>query len=207
MGLLRKYGARPFRAVVLHGGPGAPGCAAELCRSLSKHFGVIEHLQRAHTLDGLTAEFNAVMKICAPENTVLVCHSFGAWLALLFAERHPEKATKAVLAGCGPLEAKYLPELIRTRAERRAAGLSDNYCEIPGMSGDMLYFDEAQHKALMAEIAAMLESGELFAGRCGCAARDRISRRYRHASCGGRDKTAFRAGRTLPHDRICKVRP
>lgn len=187
MGLLRKYGTRPFRAVVLHGGPGAPGCAAELCRALSEHFGVIEHLQRAHTLDGLTAEFNAVMKICALENTVLVCHSFGAWLALLFAERHPEKATKVVLVGCGPLEAKYLQELIRTRAERSSAGLSDNFCEIPGMSGDMLYFHEAQHNSLMAEIAAMRESGELLARAL---PRDRISRRYRPASRGGREKTA-----------------
>ena len=88
---------------------------------------------------------------------VLVGHSFGAWLALLFTEKFPQLVSKVVIIGCGPLEIKYLPELIEARRTRNG----DNYCALPGSSNDMLYFDEEQHKALMKEVGEMRERGEL----------------------------------------------
>ena len=162
-GLFRLYGKEPRRALVLHGGPGAPGCAAGLCRGISETVGVVEHLQRARSVDGLLEEIAGVMEECAVEKPVLIGHSFGAWLALLFAERYPQRVGKVILIGCGPLDGRYLPELAAAREERRRAGRNDtdNYCPLPGSGGDMLFFDEEQHLALMREVSILRERGEL----------------------------------------------
>ena len=163
--MFRQYGEAPWKAIVLHGGPGAPGCAAGLCRRLSECFGVVEHLQRAKSIDGLLAEISGVMDACHVGQTILIGHSFGAWLALLFAARYPQRVSKVILIGCGPLEQRYLPELIRTREERKNAGVenTDNYRPLPGSGGDMLYFDEEQHMALMKEAMTLRENGQLLA--------------------------------------------
>lgn len=161
--LFRLYGEAPCRVVVLHGGPGAPGCAAGLCRGLAEWTGAAEHLQKAHGWQELCSEIAELIDGQCGGRAAVVGHSYGAWLALLFAEKYPEKIEKAVLIGCGPLEEKYLPLLLETRRVRKEAGLSDtdNYCPLPGAGGDMLYFDEAQHIALMNEISGMRCSGEL----------------------------------------------
>lgn len=158
----RKYGAEPWQAIVLHGGPGAPGCAAGLCRGLEGQCGIIEHLQKARSTEGLIEEIRMLMDECELRKTMLIGHSFGAWLALLFAWKYPERMSRVILIGCGPLEQKYLPELIRTREERKQAGVdTDNFCPLSGSGGDMLYFDEEQHHALMKEVMSLRESGEL----------------------------------------------
>lgn len=159
MEIIREYGKAPYKFLVLHGGPGAPGCAAGLCRGLGERAGVLEHLQKSHSIDGLFDEIKQIIEKYTLDEVVLVGHSFGAWLALLFAEKYPQFISKVVIIGCGPLEAKFLPELIQARKERS----SDNYCALPNSGNDMLFFDEEQHKALMKEISEMRERGELLA--------------------------------------------
>lgn len=163
MELCREYGTPPYNVIVLHGGPGAPGCAAGLCRILGEETGVLEHLQKSRTIDGLMDEILYLIKKYTLSQIILVGHSFGAWLALLFAEKYPLLVSRTLIIGCGPLKSTYLPEIIRTRNERAKQGLSDtdNYQSLPESSMDMLYFDEEQHKALMAEIFSLRESGEL----------------------------------------------
>lgn len=164
MNIVREYGHKPFQAIVLHGGPGAPGCAAGLCRGmLERRISVLEHLQTAHTIDGLIEEILSIMNRYAIDTITLVGHSFGTWLALLFTELYPMKVNKVILTGCAPLEAKYLQDIIRTREERTAQGKddTDNYCALSDSSEDMLFFNEAQHKALMAEAFALRENGEM----------------------------------------------
>lgn len=163
MPLCRLYGEPPYRGIVLHGGPGAPGCAAGLCRGLSELGGVAEHLQRSHEVNGLLEEIRELVDQWADGRAVIVGHSFGAWLALLFAEKYPERTEKIILIGCGPLDEAYLPLLIENRQRRRSEGISDtdHFYALPGSGGDMLYFDEAQHISLMNEISDMRRSGEL----------------------------------------------
>lgn len=156
---VREYGKAPYKLLVLHGGPGAPGCAAGLCRGLGEKEGVLEHLQMSHNVDGLYEEIKMIIEKYSLDKIVLVGHSFGAWLALLFAEKYPQFISKVVIIGCGPLEIKYLPELVQARREKS----SDNYCALPNSSNDMLFFDEEQHKALMQEVGDMRERGNLLA--------------------------------------------
>lgn len=162
--IVREYGQAPFQAIVLHGGPGAPGCAAGLCRGTRElGFNVLEHLQMSDTIEGLIKEILIIMDRYSLDKTTLIGHSFGTWLALMFAAEHPAKARKLILTGCASLEEKYTRQISHTRAERKARGVenTDNYCELPGSGGDMLFFDEAQYKALMAEVDTLRENGEL----------------------------------------------
>ena len=112
---VREYAKPPYKFLVLHGGPGAPGCAAGLCRGLSEKAGVLEHLQKSHTIEGLFDEIKCIIEGYSLNKVVLVGHSYGAWLALLFTEKYPQVVSKVVIIGCGPLETKYLPELIQAR--------------------------------------------------------------------------------------------
>ena len=158
----RTYGEAPYRAVVVHGGPGAPGCAAGLCKALEPFCSTVEHLQKAYTAEGLMNELLALMEEYQMEKTVLIGHSYGAWLSILFAEKYPDRVSKLILIGSGPLRQEYLDGIIRTRNSRRKQGLdTDNYCPLPGSGGDMLYFDEEQYMALMTEATMLREKGVL----------------------------------------------
>lgn len=104
MDIVREYGRPPFRAIVLHGGPGAPRCAAGLCRGAAERgIPVLEHLQAADTFVGLMEEILSIMKRYSMERTILIGHSFGSWLAWCFAEKYPSMVQKIILAGGGPL--------------------------------------------------------------------------------------------------------
>ncbi len=58
---LRKYGNKPFKLAVIHGGPGAPGEMAPVARELSSIMGVLEPLQTATSLEGQVQELHNVL--------------------------------------------------------------------------------------------------------------------------------------------------
>jgi hypothetical protein len=58
----RVYGNAPYRIVVLHGGPGAPGEMAPVARELSRERGVLEPLQTKDTLEGQVAELQETLE-------------------------------------------------------------------------------------------------------------------------------------------------
>ena len=108
---VRTYGPSPCRAAVLHGGPGAIGSAAGLARGLAESCGVLEPLQSKYSVTEQVEELHRQLTAYASRPLVLIGHSWGAWLAALYAARHPGLAARLVLIGCGPLEAAYLPQL------------------------------------------------------------------------------------------------
>lgn len=112
----RRYGQAPYRIAVIHGGPGAAGEMAPV--ALAGRAGVLEPLQTANSVDGQIAELAESLRAWADQPVTCVGHSWGAWLALLTAARHPELIGKLVLVGCGPLEARYAAGLTQTRLDR-----------------------------------------------------------------------------------------
>ena len=48
---VRVHGKKPYRAAVVHGGPGAIGSAAGLAKGLAEYCGVMEPLQSEHTVN------------------------------------------------------------------------------------------------------------------------------------------------------------
>lgn len=109
--MVRKYGKSPYNIAVLHGGPGAAGSACGLARLISEKYGVLEPMQSKYSIGELEEELLDQIKANCPGKVTLVGHSWGAWLAGLFAQRYPEKVKKVILIGCGPLEEKYVPQI------------------------------------------------------------------------------------------------
>lgn len=68
----KNHGNLPYKAIVVHGGPGAPGCCAKLCRELSGEFGILEHLQKGHSIQKLIEELYEIILRFNLEKTVLI---------------------------------------------------------------------------------------------------------------------------------------
>jgi pimeloyl-ACP methyl ester carboxylesterase len=99
---VRRLGLSGPTLLVLHGGPGAPGSARGLARSLSQRFTVLEPLQRRSGGVPLTVEQHVRdLTAVAPSPALVVGHSWGAMLGLSYASRYPAAVSKLVLVGCG----------------------------------------------------------------------------------------------------------
>ena len=118
MKALRKYGEPPFRVVVIHGGPGAPGEMAPVARRLSAGRGVLEPLQTAASVEGQVEELSGVLNEHADLPAALVGHSWGAWLGFMVAARYPASVSKLILVGSGPFEAEYAAGIMAIRLSR-----------------------------------------------------------------------------------------
>lgn len=114
----RQYGTAPFGVAVVHGGPGGAGAMAPVARELARWRGILEPLQTADTIDGQVKELAAVLTARAALPAIVIGHSWGAWLSLLLAARHPRLVAKLVLIGCGPLRAADAASIMDTRLAR-----------------------------------------------------------------------------------------
>ncbi len=123
--MVRKYGIEPYRIAVIHGGPGGMGSVAGLARELSKAYGVIEPLQSKYSIGELIEELKEQLLQDCNSPALLIGHSWGAWLAGLFAARYPELVCKVLLIGCGPLTLDYVERI----GERRKANLTREEAE------------------------------------------------------------------------------
>ncbi len=125
---VRSYGPPGPTAVVLHGGPGAPGSAAPLARALADPLHVLEPLQRWSSRVPLTVEQHVrdLADVLSRETPgyrpALVGESWGAMLALAFASRHPDRVSGLVLVGCGTFDAKGHAESWSDMLRLEAAG-------------------------------------------------------------------------------------
>jgi pimeloyl-ACP methyl ester carboxylesterase len=104
---LRKYGPKPFRVAVIHGGPGAPGEMAPVARELSSDMGVLEPLQTADSVEGQVEEMRAVLEKDGDIPLTLIGFSWGAWLSYILTARYPLLVRKLILVSSGAYEEKY----------------------------------------------------------------------------------------------------
>lgn len=187
--MTRQYGTAPFRAAVVHGGPGGIGSAGGIAEGLSASCGVLEPLQSKHSIPELVAELQEQLAACAAP-PVLVGHSWGAWLAALYAAEHPERVARLVLVGCPPFESRYVPLIGERRLARldgvererlrfvlealertgdpallgelgALCGKADDFAPIAGLAEPPVEFDGDMYTKVWSEAAAMRESGEL----------------------------------------------
>ncbi len=113
-----RYGRGPYRAAVVHGGPGAAGEVAEVARELSSCAGVLEPLQTADTVTGQVEELRNVLEENAALPVTLIGFSWGAWLCTILAARHPHCVSKLVLVSSGPFDEKDASGIMETRLSR-----------------------------------------------------------------------------------------
>jgi pimeloyl-ACP methyl ester carboxylesterase len=114
----RLYGAAAYTVVLVHGGPGAPGSLAPVARDLSHHWGVVETLHSARTIDGQLGELQAAISAAAHPPVTLIGHSWGAMLTYLFAARYPALVRKLILVGSGVFDDRYAAHIETTRQSR-----------------------------------------------------------------------------------------
>ena len=114
----RIYGVPPFSVILLHGGPGAAGTLSTMAKELSSEFGVIEAIQTSDSIDGQLEELLSVIKMNCLTPVLVVGHSWGAWLACLFASAYTEFCKSSILVSCPPFESKYEDEINRSRMDR-----------------------------------------------------------------------------------------
>lgn len=115
---VRLYGRPPYRVVLVHGGPGGAGEMSPLARRLAPRVAVVEAMQTKLSIAELIEELRAQVAVHAQAPAVLVGHSWGAWLCLLFAAKHPAMVERLVLISSGVLEDRYAETLRATQAAR-----------------------------------------------------------------------------------------
>lgn len=126
--MVRFYGSAPYTIVLVHGGPGAIGSLKGFAQELSEisQIGVLEAIQSKYSIAELIEELYDQIKDNCSDKVSLIGHSWGAWLAGLFAEKYPELTDRVILVGSGPLEEKYVSEI----GDRRFQNLSEEEGEI-----------------------------------------------------------------------------
>lgn len=130
METVRTYGSKPFRVVVIHGGPGALGSVAPVARHLGQSRGVLEPLQTATTLDGQVEELRRMVEQHATPPVIFIGHSWGAWLSALVTAAYPDLVRKLILVGSGPFEEQYVPTLAQNRFKRLSHEEQEEYQQI-----------------------------------------------------------------------------
>ena len=115
---LRTYGKAPFSVVVIHGGPGASGHMAPVARELSPHWGVLEPLQTATSLEGQIQELRDVLLENGNLPLTLIGSSWGAMLGFVFSARYSEFVEKLILVGSAVYEEQYAARIQETRLSR-----------------------------------------------------------------------------------------
>ncbi len=114
----RIYGKGQIDTAILHGGPGAAGSVAAVAKRLSRHRAVIEPLQTKDSIAGQVNELKNVIQSHCSSPVNLVGHSWGAWLACIFAANHPLLVKKIILVASASFDDKYADQINKTRAAR-----------------------------------------------------------------------------------------
>jgi pimeloyl-ACP methyl ester carboxylesterase len=114
----RTWGNAPYRILIVHGGPGAAGELALVSMEISKSISCIELLQTKTKVEEEIQEIFDVISKNLQIPIILVGHSWGALISILFAARFPNVAQKLVLIGCPPLREDYVQMVRDTRWER-----------------------------------------------------------------------------------------
>ncbi len=115
---LCKYGDFPFKAALIHGGPGAAGEMAPVGRELSHYTGILEPFQTEYTIEGQLDELKSTLEKYADLPVILIGYSWGAWLSFIFASQYSGLVSKLILVSSGPFEQKYADKIMELRLSR-----------------------------------------------------------------------------------------
>ncbi|MFC2138140.1 alpha/beta fold hydrolase, partial [Bacteroidota bacterium] len=105
--------------ILIHGGPGAAGSMSSLANVLKADYGIIESIQTKTSIKDLINEIKLTINECCNNLPVIIIgHSWGAWLAFIYASIYPEDITKLVIIGAASFEEKYNINLMKKRLNR-----------------------------------------------------------------------------------------
>jgi pimeloyl-ACP methyl ester carboxylesterase len=111
----KKHGQKSS-ILVLHGGPGAIGSAAGIANILEDS---IEVYSRGRSIDDQCEEIQNIIKYENIDRPIIVGHSWGAYLAYIYAAKYDVE--RIVMINAGAFDEKYLPLM----SERRRKVLTE----------------------------------------------------------------------------------
>ena len=135
--IVRQYGKSGPIVLLLHGGPGAPGYMKPVAEALAGRFRVLEPFQRGSGDEPLTVARHVqdlqdvIEAYCGGEQPLLVGHSWGAMLALVWAAEHPAAAKAIVLVGCGTFDAASREQMEVIRQQRMDEAFRKRLEQVP----------------------------------------------------------------------------
>ena len=125
---LRYYGKSPYTLALVHGGPGAKGSLAGAARELGRFRGVLEPIQTQTDIPSLVQELHEQLSLGHPPLT-LAGHSWGAWLALIYAAYFGDRVRHLVLISCPPLTEEFTPLILKNRLARLSSQEAQDYIQ------------------------------------------------------------------------------
>lgn len=149
----RIYGLPPFKTVILHGGPGAPGYMAPIAEEMSGDHGILEPFQSAESVNGQIQELREYLLQNAQIPIILIGHSWGSWLGFLFAARYPAMVGKLILVSAGPFEINYSDSILQTRLNRLSYGEKKIYDKLIGKWD---FVNEHEQKSLLRKLGELM---------------------------------------------------
>ncbi len=108
---LSVYGSNAPTVICLHGGPGVFGYMENLCETISSYSTAIYYQQRgsqqksqAVKIHQHVSDLDSIVESVSHEpKPIILGHSWGAMLALLYASQKSTKIQKLIMVGSGPL--------------------------------------------------------------------------------------------------------
>ncbi|SYZ73429.1 putative hydrolase [Candidatus Zixiibacteriota bacterium] len=156
---LRKYGNPPYRTVVLHGGPGAPGYMAPVARELSRLTGVLEPMQTKDSVQGQIDELRETILEHGLPRVTLIGSSWGAVLGLLFAASNLNMVRKLILIGSAVFDTENSSRIDAIRAGRLDDKSRQRYFEIKKLLGNV---SDRQKLVLFEEWGRLCSRADMF---------------------------------------------
>ncbi len=136
MPLIRKYNNKPYRIVLVHGGPGAPESITPLAKELSKNFSILEPIQTKASIRAQVEELYEAIKYFANYPVILAGWSWGAWLAYIFTSYHNSFVKKLILISAPAFEEKGANKMAKTRLKRLSQHQKDRLKYLETLLGD-----------------------------------------------------------------------
>jgi pimeloyl-ACP methyl ester carboxylesterase len=156
---LRKFGKKPFKAAVIHGGPGAAGEMAPVAHELSHVIGVLEPFQTEKSVEGQVMELKNILEKHADLPVTLIGFSWGAWLSIIFASKFPELVKKLILISSGPFEQKYAEKIQEVRLNR--LNEKDRF-QVTSICEALNKTDSVDKKVLFAELGKIISKADAY---------------------------------------------
>jgi pimeloyl-ACP methyl ester carboxylesterase len=156
----RTWGSPPYAVAAVHGGPGAAGAMAAVADELSKNTGVLEPLQTQNSVSGQIEELHNVLEKHAGLPVTLIGHSWGAWLAFVFAAYYPALVKKLILVSSGPFEAKYAAGI---EAERLGRLSEEDRVELLKLWETIYSSGDSEQDKAMGRIGALVAKADTLA--------------------------------------------
>ncbi|ACC98330.1 putative hydrolase or acyltransferase [Elusimicrobium minutum Pei191] len=116
--MIRYYGKKPYKAVVVHGGPGALGSLGAFAGKLSSYFGVAEPIQTKYSINELIEELHGHITCLKEKEITLLGHSWGALLCVLYAAKYSQKLRRVILVSSASFEERFSSLAEKTRRAR-----------------------------------------------------------------------------------------